>query len=101
MLNNLTFSEAMDAVKSGRRIARPGWNGKGMFVFIKPGSVPPMADWPNHKRLYGVPTTLFEIGDHNSTVRFPCLCLSGMDQQIVEGWAPSQADMMAEDWSII
>lgn len=100
-MRQLCFSEAMDAVKSGGKIARAGWNGKGMLVFLKPGSVPPMEDWHLHQRICGVPTTLFGIGDHDSTVRMPCLCLRGAAGETVEGWVPSQTDMLAEDWMVL
>ena len=32
--NNLTFGQAIEALKSGKRVSRKGWNGKGMFLFI-------------------------------------------------------------------
>ena len=31
---DMTFGEALMAVKRGQRIARKGWNGKGMYVFL-------------------------------------------------------------------
>ena len=33
---NLTFGEAIEALKKGKRVAREGWNGKGMFIFMRP-----------------------------------------------------------------
>ena len=40
----LTFGEALEALKRGKRIAREGWNGKGMFLFLLPeGSIPKSA----------------------------------------------------------
>lgn len=32
----MRFGEALEAVKEGKLIARCGWNGKGMFVFLRP-----------------------------------------------------------------
>lgn len=34
----LTFSEALNEIKTGHKVARSGWNGKNMFVFLVPGS---------------------------------------------------------------
>ena len=37
MSKYLTFSEAIDQAKAGKLIQRKGWNGKDMFVFMRPG----------------------------------------------------------------
>jgi hypothetical protein len=38
---NITFGEALEALKQGKRITRQGWNGKGMWLFLLPaGSIP-------------------------------------------------------------
>lgn len=34
----MNFSDALTAIKIGKRVARAGWNGKGMFIFLVPGS---------------------------------------------------------------
>ena len=34
----LDFGDAIRALKSGKRVAREGWNGKGMFLFLVNGS---------------------------------------------------------------
>jgi hypothetical protein len=34
----LDFSEALKVIKAGQCVARAGWNGKGLFVFLVPGS---------------------------------------------------------------
>ena len=34
MSENLNFGQAIEALKQGKRIARQGWNGKGMFLFL-------------------------------------------------------------------
>ena len=31
--SGLTFGDALQALKAGKRVARAGWNGKGMFVY--------------------------------------------------------------------
>ena len=32
--NNMTFGEALEALKKGRRVSREGWNGKRMYLFF-------------------------------------------------------------------
>jgi hypothetical protein len=34
----MRFSTALDLIKTGKRVRRAGWNGKGMFIFLVPGS---------------------------------------------------------------
>ena len=35
----MPFSMALEAVKRGKKIARRGWNGKNMFIYLQSGSV--------------------------------------------------------------
>jgi hypothetical protein len=35
----MNFSEALLQVKAGQKVQRIGWNGKGMFIFMVPGSM--------------------------------------------------------------
>ena len=34
----MDFGKAIEALKAGKKVAREGWNGKGMFLFLVPGS---------------------------------------------------------------
>ena len=44
MTENQNFGQAIEALKQGKRVARQGWNGKGMFLFLLPaGTVPTKA----------------------------------------------------------
>ena len=36
LTSGLNFGQALEAIKAGKRIARTGWNGKGMFVYLVP-----------------------------------------------------------------
>jgi hypothetical protein len=38
MENGLNFEKAIEAAKAGKRVARAGWNGAGMFAYIVPAS---------------------------------------------------------------
>ena len=37
-IDEMTFGLAIEALKKGHRVARKGWNGKNMFLFLVPGS---------------------------------------------------------------
>lgn len=79
-------------MKLGAKIARTGWNGKGMYVVFQKG-------YPD-----GIPinaNTSAAIGQPEGTVcRFlPYLMMRTADGGFVP-WLASQTDMLAEDWAI-
>ena len=83
----LTFGEALELLKAGKRVARAGWNGKGMFVFLVPGSNFKV----NRPPLLGIYPEGTEINYR------PHIDLKGADGSI-STWAPSGSDALAEDW---
>lgn len=85
----MNFGQALEALKAGRRVARDGWNGKGMFVFLIPGSNFKV----NRPPLLGIYPEGTEINYR------PHIDLKGADGSI-STWAPSGSDVLAEDWVI-
>lgn len=107
----LTYGEALEAVKQDRLICRSGWNGKGMFVFMRPGDELEIGFIPNVKSL---PDSFKEWVDKNlddktnpgeiglTKIKFaPYLCMKAADNTIVNGWLASQTDMLSSDWEIL
>lgn len=107
----MNFGQAIDAAKQGNLIQREGWNGKGMFVFLRPGDSITTGQIPNIKSL---PQSVKDWIDKNvddkqnpgesglTPVLFtPYLCMKAADNSIVNGWLASQTDMLAEDWGVI
>lgn len=86
----ITFSEALLALKHGEKIARQGWNGKNMFVFMVKGST----FKANRPPLLGIFPEDTEINYHTHA-----------DMRTADGtivpWLCSQTDMFAEDWVIL
>ena len=37
--NRLTFGGALEALKEGKKVARTGWNGKGMYLYLADGKL--------------------------------------------------------------
>ena len=89
-MDKLTFSEALEAVKSGARVAREGWNGKDMFVFLVPGSRFKV----NRAPLLGIYPEGTEIEYH------PHIDMKTAQGYVVP-WLASQADLLANDWHIV
>jgi hypothetical protein len=83
LTQNLTFGDALRFLKLGRKVARAGWNGKGM--------------WLRH-------VVLDELldGDCETTelTLLPWIGMRTADGGFVP-WLASQTDMLAEDWMVL
>lgn len=94
------FGQAINLLKEGKLVARTGWNGKGMFIFMRPGD---SISEETVLRIKTLPTDFKEwIESHPSEsgniVFGSYLCMKAADGSIVNGWSASQTDMQAEDW---
>ena len=71
----MSFSGAILALKDGERIARRGWNGKGMWLGLqKP--------------------------DPHSHMTLPYIYMSTVTGDLVP-WLASQTDVLADDWEVV
>lgn len=98
----MNFGQAIEAAKAGKRIAREGWNGKGMFVFQRPEDILEIDMVVN--RVKSLPDSVKEYfrGQQQATVKFTAyLCMKAADGSIVNGWLASQTDMLSEDWVVL
>ena len=94
------FDGALNHIKEGRCVARRGWNGRGIFVYLTKGAahfsdqqaIPPLID--------GIKRSLFEQWDGGIVTRCPNISIQSASGNTVNGWAPSQTDMLAEDWYV-
>ena len=84
------FSTALVYLKSGYKVAREGWNGKGMFIFLVPGSTFKV----NRPPLLGIYPEGTEINYHAH------VDMKTADNKVVP-WLASQTDLLAEDWMIV
>ena len=89
-VEEMTFGLAIEALKKGHKVARKGWDGKGMFLFLVPGSKFKV----NRPPLLGIYEEGTEISYH-----------AHIDMKTAQGdiipWLASQTDMLAEDWVIV
>lgn len=96
-INGLSFGLAIEALKMGKKVARKGWNGKGMWLILVPGrsNVKVQEGTPYGNVLS--PSTAIEILPHidmwttNSEGR----------RAMLPGWLASQTDMLSDDWTIV
>ena len=94
----MDFGDAIRALKDGEKVARAGWNGKGMWLSLSgdgPRSIPALAFWSRNNAVYA------EQQLDGVAVVQPCITMKTADGSIVMGWAPSQTDMLAEDWETV
>jgi len=93
----MPFGLAIEAMMQGHKVARTGWNGKGMFIIFVPGTkdIQFVDGSPYAKAVGSEPGQ--EILPHidmwtiNAEGRRAMLC----------GWLASQTDMLSDDWQII
>lgn len=85
----MSFGLAIEAMKLGKKVARAGWNGKGMFLFLVPGSTFQVSRAP-----------LLGIYPEGATINYcPHIDMRTADGKIVP-WLASQTDVLADDWHI-
>ena len=75
----LRFGQAQICLGRGQRVARAGWNGKGMWLEFVPGHG---QDLPFYRMHYPVGSAAYPEG-----ARVP--------------WLASQTDMLARDWEVV
>lgn len=78
---NLSFSMALEVLKLGRKVARRGWNGKGLWLEL-------------------------QRPDANSKMTLPYIFMSYPDDApntpgARVPWLASQTDLLAEDWVVV
>ena len=91
----MTFGEAIEFLKQGKKVARKGWHGKGMWLWLKFGT--------NVKAEWCHDDALKKIAEQNGgTIEaLGTICLKTADNKIVSGWVASQTDMLSEDWFVL
>lgn len=79
-----SFEWALMHIKSGAKIQRKGWNGKGMWIS--------KYDQPSY-----FPVT---VNDFNGEIDVPMLFIKTV-KGTLNTWVPSISDLFAEDWEVV
>lgn len=95
------YEKAIKLLKQGKLVARENWNGKDMFVFLRPADK--LSESFIVETVKSLPAAYKEwVKNHPSEsgeVSFSSyLCLKTPDGTVVNGWHASLTDMMFEDW---
>lgn len=91
-----SFGWAIKQIQNGSRVARHGWNGKGMWIAYSPGSLSLPADsfWSPANQEYAR-----HSGGYATVL--PCITMKTATGEILMGWLASQTDMLATDWETV
>lgn len=93
--DGMTFGMAVEAMKRGAKVARRGWNGKGMYIWVMPGSTVSGCNQVTDPHLA-------EIDKAEGEIRFlGSIRMRTATGDVLTGWLASQTDMLAEDWEIV
>ena len=76
----MNFGQAIEAMKNGYHVARKGWNGKGMYIWIVEGRF---------------------LQSNGHLPYQDSICMKTAQNTVCVGWLASQADMLAEDWEVV
>ena len=86
----LNYGDALHYLKLGKKVARTGWNGKGMFVFLVQGSVFKVSRAP-----------LLGIYPEGTTIDYRAHTDIRNADGTIATWVPSQGDHLANDWMVL
>lgn len=98
-MSNLSFGDAIAALKQGLRVSRVGWNGKGMFIFMQVPSeiqtevIPKMQSLPNSVKN--------EFLRRGGNIKYKNQLAMVYPDNTIFGWIASPSDVLEEDWCIL
>lgn len=72
---DMDIGEAVLELRNGNKVAREGWNGKGMYLEL-------------------------QIPDAHSKMTLPYVYMRTVSGDLVP-WLCSQSDLLAEDWTVV
>lgn len=78
-----SFSNAIRYLKRGLKVARKGWNGKGMYIFLVTEEVATKS-----------------LGNALERKMNPYFCIKNVNESL-STWVPSINDCLAEDWVFV
>lgn len=110
----MDIGEAVKELKKGNLVARKGWNGKGLFIFMQVPSrisveniVPKMQSLPDKVKeefKLRLDRTTLDVGNnsvHNhSTIDYSNQLAMVYPDNCIYGWVASPSDVLATDWEI-
>lgn len=88
--SGMDFGGALSAIKLGKRVARSGWNGAGMFVYLVPANSYPVQTGAAKEH----------FGDGAMVPYNAYMAIKNVNDT-VSTWVPSVNDCLSNDWYIV
>lgn len=101
MEETFDFGMALELLKAGHKVARKGWNGKGMFIYEVEASDPTYEQLRGHCKdaVDFVHSKDGQVHHVQEAIHINAhIDMKAADGSIVVGWLASQTDMLADDW---
>lgn len=98
--DNMTFGLAIEVLKRGYKVARKGWNGKRMYLYMVNGTTVDKDNLRNEASRI-LPDDTQAMHDTDVAVFLPHIDMRTANGDICVGWLASQTDMLSEDWVIV
>ena len=86
----MNFGEALEKLKAGGRVARVGWNGKGMWLARQAG-------YPEGVPINSNTATATGLPEGTVCKFLPYIMMRTVDGSFVP-WLASQTDLLCDDW---
>ena len=84
----MDFSEALKELKGCRKVARAGWNGKDMYLYMVVCGLP----FPPLDEMHKWSSDSFPLSKF--------IVMKTADNKLIP-WLASQTDILADDWQVI
>lgn len=89
----MTFDQVLPLFKEGKKIARTGWNGSGMFAVYQKG-------YPNGIKCNKQTAEAHGIEEGTLIKVRPYMQLKTAQNDLAM-WVPSGSDILADDWEVV
>lgn len=93
----MDFEQAQKELRRGSKVARKGWNGKGMFIYLVNSSIVSIENLRGNAAKH---INKSVIGSDDVYIHSH-IDMKTSDGKILVGWNPSQFEMFADDWYIV
>jgi hypothetical protein len=96
---NMSFGNAIDALKLGQLISRNGWNEKGLCVMKQIPAEISLDIIPNMQSLQQ--SLKDKLVADNNTIKYRNQMIIVNQDGTANSWTPSAEDVFADDWKVI
>lgn len=86
----MDFGSALNGLKTGHKLQRSGWNGRGMFIYLVP-----------ENRYAPTTNAGAELAGEDGKVPYGAYLAMKTAHGNVVPWLASQTDILADDWELV